>query len=805
MEKNNTKIIDQYLSGELTEQAKKAFENKLQADPALQKEMESQKELYEAAQRLSLRNTVISVGKSYHSMQLLKWIIGGIAILAVAVGVYFSLKENNNEVKDDSHPKSEIIEKGNTKQESTAAFSNKSNAFDFLKEIYTKSKSKLSVKEDLLINSLPSETFTWKGNDSLYLSKNGVLVSIPEGALLQNGKAFKGKAIIEWQEALDGASIMKSGLSTMADSNLLETQGMFSFRAQTEDGELLDVDEETGIYVQFPVDEMKPGMQLYDGEYDKDSIINWVNPVPLEKIPVPVAMSDLDFYPVGYEDTLNKLKLSQRKEYRDSLYLACERIESSIVADAEEPLEEENRKESNLIPPININRSKKKERGIGGIKGSVFQKQNNQAVSNATIIAEIGSRFVAQTFSDSKGEFEFSSIKSGVYNLSIHKNSCDTLKINEVEVSAEKITFINENVLENCRFENSSFSSIPPSKVLAFWNEKFENTNLATREFEKRMVAIHETCDEHILKLYTNNLDRPMYYLDSISFQKGHASFESFFAERVGKVDVYNPHLKNLVEFYEKGIKELRQWMQAERIKEKEKEKAWDRKVNESNSKESVRTSNRNAQAFSEEASLNHEHVRKQLGLTQSFRITRNTAIVNVDRQVYAATRDRKTTKITDDGKTGTIKYNDFSLNIENHKNYNRLFVYLLPDKLNSYQRINHIKGKLDYPLNDLITYDIVVLGINETGYFFHEIKQINQGKYGAIQLTPISEDKFEKRIIELNENRLDEPMQISDELAWLKLEKENYKVQRIRAEKREFLERIRKVVFPCYELVPVY
>ena len=124
----------------------------------------------------------------------------------------------------------------------------------------------------------------------------------------------------------------------------------------------------------------------------------------------------------------------------------------------------------------------------------------------------------------------------------------------------------------------------------------------------------------------------------------------------------------------------------------------------------------------------------------------------------------------------------------------------MLPDKLNSYQRIQHKNGKFDYPLNNEITYDIVVLGMNESGFYYHEVNQINEGHLGKINLKTISETDFEKRISQLNENRLDTPMQIADELNWLKLERKNYQVQKQRQAKRAFLERIKKVVFPCYE-----
>ena len=375
----------------------------------------------------------------------------------------------------------------------------------------------------------------------------------------------------------------------------------------------------------------------------------------------------------------------------------------------------------------------------------------------------------------------------------------------EDKLNEELLTYIRNSLTDNdIEMTDSVFAQafekfIPPSKVLAFWNEKFNNTILATRDFEKRMREIHETCDESLLKLYTSNIDQPLYYIDSIAVARGYKQFEPFFAERVGKVEMENPHLKKLQSFYERGIRGLLEELRLEREKEGRKEKKWDNKVDNARSEENIRSSNRKAQAFQEEASLNHEHVRKQLGFTQNIKLTSNVIIVNIDREVYAATRERKTTKVSFNGKTSVIKYNDFTLEIAKHENFERLYVYLLPDKLNSYQRVGHKKGKVDYPLNDKITYDIVILGINETGYFYHEIKQINKGKFGEIKLKSISESDFEKRITELNENRLNQPMNIKDELAWLKLEKENYKVQRLRKEKRRFLERIRNVAFPCY------
>ena len=54
-------------------------------------------------------------------------------------------------------------------------------------------------------------------------------------------------------------------------------------------------------------------------------------------------------------------------------------------------------------------------------------------------------------------------------------------------------------------------------------NPKFENTFIATREFEDRCCAMNvATCDwfnglsQKFLDIYTNNIDKPLYYSDSL-------------------------------------------------------------------------------------------------------------------------------------------------------------------------------------------------------------------------------------------------------------------------------------------------
>ncbi|MBL4585802.1 MAG: hypothetical protein JKX84_01895, partial [Flavobacteriales bacterium] len=49
---------------------------------------------------------------------------------------------------------------------------------------------------------------------------------------------------------------------------------------------------------------------------------------------------------------------------------------------------------------------------------------------------------------------------------------------------------------------------INPVNIKTIWSEKFNNTNLATKEFEERLAYIHTTCDREIFRFYINNLDK---------------------------------------------------------------------------------------------------------------------------------------------------------------------------------------------------------------------------------------------------------------------------------------------------------
>jgi mono/diheme cytochrome c family protein len=497
MKLDNTKKIEQYLANEMAEKDKLAFEQEIAKNPELKKEIEKQKLLQEGLKRSALRTQIQKVGKRYHFRKKLintAVIIAIIASTALAIVLF-----KNNKLQTEAEPKSEIE-------------ANLINQLD----------------ENAPIDNLPTEYFEWKGQDSALLSKSGVLLSVPKNAFLLNGKPYNENAIIQWQEVKDGASIVKSGLSTTSNDRLLETQGMFGFQAFTKEGKKLEVNPKVGVYVQVPVDEYKEGMQLFTGKKNKKGIINWVNPEPLRKIPVAVPMSELDFYPVRYETELDVLKKPQTKKYRDSLYLSFDEINKKKV---DSVIKTVSQKTKELIPNNGLSLFRQNcaschqphNNGTGPKLYNVRQKWENEGAKPGSIYLWVKNWQMAAT--------------KDPYALNI-ASLTPTAMTKFPELTKEDIDLIFDYVdsqkplLENVQKENNYF--IPPSKVLAFWQPKFDNTLLATREFERRMRAIHSTCDEKVLDLYTSNLSLSMQEIDEKVVKMGYNQFSDFVKEAVG-------------------------------------------------------------------------------------------------------------------------------------------------------------------------------------------------------------------------------------------------------------------------------
>ena len=792
-----TKIIEQYLAGELSVADTTAFEERLKANEELQEEVELQRTIHNAAKRVHIRSEVQSVSSQYHLFKKLKWGGLGLGILAIVAATSIYLMNYQG--------------------------SNSDFSLDEVEELTEK------LDKQGPIDNLKSEFFAWNSADTAFLSTDGVLVSVPENAFLLNGQPYKDPAVIQWQEALDGASIVKSGLSTTSDGKLLETQGMFSFSAKTKTGEQLTINPKVGVYVQVPVDEYKEGMQLFDGEKDANGMINWVKPRELEKIPLPVSMADLDFYPPEYEAKLNELKARKGKTYRDSLYLSFEEDNLNNDSTMNQPsLPFRIASESvEIFPPIeasfmggaqalkvyffeNIHYPQDAvDRNIEGIvyvdlviseSGNISDVFVNRGVHESIdkeavrVVKEMPPWYPAQ---DLTGKFVPSQITIPItFVLEGEPDSIEPFRDQE-ETPLVPINKV-DSVVEIAESANQIY--IPPSSVLAFWKPKFNNTLLATREFEARMQEIHRTCDKSVLDIYVKNLKKPMHELDKRVVNKGYPQFKNFVDQKVGALNPNNPHLNGLTDFYDAAVKQLKNQEKTLREQEEKRQNKWDKEVNEERQKEVVRTSKRDAQAFDEEYTLNHKNVRKQLGRVLGATIYGDSPICNIDRFVRETTIARKTGEFYDEvsGKTARIQYNEFSFTVSNAKEYKQLYAYLFPHELNSYHRLDGKSGAFSYSLNDAVLYDLAIVGISEEGYSYVQRRILKGGDLGELQLERVSEAKVNASIRQLNSKRGVKPFDVIEELRWLKKEQKNYVEQKRRTDNRKFRNDLIPHVFPC-------
>ena len=100
--------------------------------------------------------------------------------------------------------------------------------------------------------------------DAWFTSAQGVTLYIPANAfLLPDGSCTKAPVLLTVTEALQLDAMITEGLSTMADSALLETGGMLKLDARTVAGQQLQLAENKAITLSIPTAAQQPGMELF--------------------------------------------------------------------------------------------------------------------------------------------------------------------------------------------------------------------------------------------------------------------------------------------------------------------------------------------------------------------------------------------------------------------------------------------------------------------------------------------------------------------------------------------------------------
>jgi len=291
---------------------------------------------------------------------------------------------------------------------------------------------------------------------------------------------------------------------------------------------------------------------------------------------------------------------------------------------------------------------------------------------------------------------------------------------------------------------------IDPARIKAIWNDSFRNTLLATREFEQRMTYIH-MAGPKILDLYVQNLDKNLSTIDSMTAASPYISgqlkgeiFPSFARRRDGKVPLGIQQLQKLNIYY---IQKTQAFATAVARTQKE---FWDHEalLDKKYTDHTIDSIERTSRNFQQELDINFREACRQLGYTIApARPTPSvyqvklpaTGWFNLDKYVRTATEGRTTLNVTDPqtGKKTVIQYLPASFHPARWKDYDRLYVYLLPDRLSSYMRLTSANGSYPEKLNVLLSYDLVCIGYKGGQAFFYSKPKVQAGDH-SFGLQPI-------------------------------------------------------------------
>lgn len=108
---------------------------------------------------------------------------------------------------------------------------------------------------------------------------------------------------------------------------------------------------------------------------------------------------------------------------------------------------------------------------------------------------------------------------------------------------------------------------ISPASIKVIKSPKYQNTLLATREFEARLKVIFATCNTEILEVYVKNLDKNLYELDSLAARlttdsSHRKAFQQFSRQRLTKIKNGDRYAQLLRGYYEKQLKEVTKELQ---------------------------------------------------------------------------------------------------------------------------------------------------------------------------------------------------------------------------------------------------
>jgi len=372
---------------------------------------------------------------------------------------------------------------------------------------------------------------------------------------------------------------------------------------------------------------------------------------------------------------------------------------------------------------------------------------------------------------------------------------------------------------------------LDPLKVKAIWNERYQNTFIATKAFEERLQVIHQNCADanSIFDVYVKNLDRNLYEVDkmvvtTLKNTSLRTEFETFQKQRLTNVPNKNTDVSKLNNYYIQQQKVYRlalvetQRKMDSLMSVDEKYKAFSKqqlqqyylnelaitteKVAQDIDVKLPRIFNRTQRSTSSATQSNTVslvHIIKKERRKRRYRAPiRRTGWKNIDRiineDVVSSVKSRTTTTVKTREKSVTISYSEYEVSIENTERFDKLFVYLVPTKFNSFVKLTAKNNRFAYKLNDLLSYRVYGIGyVDEVPYYFEKTIRNTSDK---IQLAEITEIILKEKLANITTKN----SSLETEILYQTTKKANEKILKKYREIVKLKKEIENVVFPCIQ-----
>lgn len=319
---------------------------------------------------------------------------------------------------------------------------------------------------------------------------------------------------------------------------------------------------------------------------------------------------------------------------------------------------------------------------------------------------------------------------------------------------------------------------IDPAKIKLIKSSKFQYSFIATKEFEARIKTIHQTCDDDILEIYTKNLDKDLYILDSIAEKNtkchecSHA-FYDFYLQKKTKIENQDKYAILLKEYYESEFKKINSELSKVKL----------------DLEKSLALKN-------EEIKIEVDRYKKLLFKREKFRMETygfewsETGWINID--------------------TGTIpkSWGMYPIEVDVKSNIimDRTYTYLLFPTIKSITRLNSSDNLKFLPGNKFNNQMLlpknqpaVIISISYKGDKFYQNTKIIEtvkDKKILINLNESTKEEFGKLINQFDLNESEN--KISEDLKYMEIFYKEQKRQKALVKEKEFFQSLRKVAFPC-------